>query len=90
MFEHVKRTRPVNGHPRVDGCSQVRDVEPDVERVYHQLLEALYALDFEEAVGDEGPRPVVLTLSPAAKVAWVEWQPRSPACGQPGGLWTAG
>jgi hypothetical protein len=43
------------------------EIDPDTEKRYHELLESLYALEFDDS------EPYILKPSPEAKTAWVRW-----------------
>src|SRR5262249_39574395 len=48
------------------------EIDPDVERSYHDTLDALLALEFDrDADGEQVPH--VLKFSPAAKAMWVRF-----------------
>jgi hypothetical protein len=47
------------------------EIDPDTERMYHDLLERLLTLDFDERDGCKVPR--VLRLSDEAKPVWIDW-----------------
>jgi hypothetical protein len=47
------------------------EIDPDTERMYHDLLERLLTLDFDERDGRKVPR--VLRLSDEAKPVWIDW-----------------
>jgi hypothetical protein len=47
------------------------EVDEDVEKAYHNLLDGLLKLDFNTARDEDGPH--ILHLSPEAKVAWIDF-----------------
>jgi hypothetical protein len=53
--------------PRPGKVWSETEIDPDTEKRYHSLLEALYALEFDDG------EPYVLKLSPEAKACWVRW-----------------
>jgi hypothetical protein len=47
------------------------EIDPDTERIYHDLLDRLLMIDFDEKDGRKVPR--VIRLSDAAKPVWIDW-----------------